>query len=330
MLSINESNNSCLSSSSASFKIIAAIRGASALTSLVFSISAVVINVLSKKYLVPLHRMVLYFSVSCVINGVVRVFNRVDYFVTNDATKIVCIAVGFADEYAGWTTVLAVLSIAYNLCMEVMGRANEGRRAQLFWMYLIFTFPLTFCWIPFIHLAYGQSADWPWCCIRRRLEDCTVFTFATVLDYALWSVPAVIVISAIFVLYSVTVVIVIRKKLQWDPLCCDPEVIKKKRKMEREVATLVLPALAFFIVNILPFINSISEQTGKERFALWVAYAILPQLSGGMGAFFMTVDKDSCSKLVRYSLFRRGGAVKEYAVQAVVGGTGTIPRNNQS
>ena len=212
MLSINESNNSCLSSSSPSFKIIAAIRGATALTSLVFSISAVVINVLSKKYLVPLHRMVLYFSVSCVLTGITKSLNRVDYLVENETTRAFCIFSGFIDQYASWTSILASYSIAYHLCMEVLGRTNGGRRSVLFWLLAIFAFPLTFCWIPFIHLAYGQSADWAWCSVRRVLEDCTIYTFALVLNYVSWFVPSAVLAVTMVILYLISIIIVIRRR----------------------------------------------------------------------------------------------------------------------
>ena len=105
-------------------------------------------------------------------------------------------------------------------------------------------------------------------------------------------------------------------------------MIKKKRKLEREVAVLVLPVFAFFITSFLSILITITEQTGKSSFPLWVAYAILPQLSAGLIAFFITVDKDSVYLLTRCTLYKRGSVVAEYAVQPVIGGTGTIPRAN--
>eukprot|EP00731_Ephydatia_muelleri_P001190 Em0001g1190a len=306
----NVSNHSCsVSSSSSFFKIVSAIRAASGLTSMVFSIFAVVLSVLTKKYLVPHQRTVLYYSVSCTLKGITCALSRVDYFFENEGTRAFCIVEGFADEYAGWMVLLSSLSIAYHLCMEVLGREHGGRCAQRLWLVLIFIFPLTFCWIPFINLAYGQSADWAWCSFRKVLEDCTDFVFARVLYYVLWLVPAIILIVVFFVFYATSVVIVVRRRAQWNPMCNDPDIIKKKKQLEREVATLTLP------------------QTEKRVASLWILYAIVPQLCSGMIAFFMTVDIVSCSAFVRCSYLRSEDFVQEYAIKPAVDGAGSLRRN---
>ena len=323
---MNASNGNCsLPLSLESLKIVAAIRGASALISLVFSISAVILNVLSKKYLVPFQRMVLYYSVSCVLTGITKTLGRVDYFVENEGTRAVCIMTAFADEYASWTSILATFSLAFHLCIGAFGHSIGGNTVQRFWILLIFVFPLTFNWIPFIHLAYGQSADWAWCSFRRVLEDCTVNTLALVLNYVLWFVPAVIMIILIIILYALSVFVVIRRRALGDPMCRDPEMIMKKRKMEAEVATLVLPVLLFFFTNGTSLLISINEQSGKSVFPLWVVYATFQQMSAGLTALLMTADKDSCSKVMRCSLLRPGDPVKEYTLQPAIGNTGTLP-----
>lgn len=324
----NVSNHSCsVSSSSSFFKIVSAIRAASGLTSMVFSIFAVVLSVLTKKYLVTHQRTVLYYSVSCTLKGITCALSRVDYFFENEGTRAFCIVEGFADEYAGWMVLLSSLSIAYHLCMEVLGREHGGRCAQRLWLVLIFIFPLTFCWIPFINLAYGQSADWAWCSFRKVLEDCTDFVFARVLYYVLWLVPAIILIVVFFVFYATSVVIVVRRRAQWNPMCNDPDIIKKKKQLEREVATLTLPVLLFFIINIFGFLITITEQTEKRVASLWILYAIVPQLCSGMVAFFMTVDIVSCSAFVRCSYLRSEDFVQEYAIKPAVDGAGSLRRN---
>ena len=157
---------------STQFKIVAAIRAASAVVSLVLSLIAIVINVVSQKYVFQLHRMVLYFSISGVLTGITKALNRVDYFVENSDTKNFCIASGFMDEYGSWTGLLSGFAIGCTLFSDVLGRENSSKCIDRFWILLIFVFPLSFNWIPFIHLTYGQSADWAWCTMRLILEDC--------------------------------------------------------------------------------------------------------------------------------------------------------------
>lgn len=325
----NESNSTCfLPSESLSYKIVAAVRAASALFSLVFSISALVLNVASKKYLVPLHRMVLYFSVSGIVTGISKALSRVDYFEKNESTAAFCIFAAFLDEYTGWTSVLSALSIAYNLCMDVLGRANDSKCAQRFWLLLIFVGPLAFSWIPFINLAYGQSADWAWCSLRRVREDCSIFTIATVFHYSIWFVPAATLITVIFILYAITVVVVVRRRVRWYPVNNNIDSFKNKRKTEREVAILALPLLVFFVTNGLSLFVTVTEQLKVHVFPLWIAYASLPQISAALIAFLMTVDKDSCRALARCNLIRHRRAVKEYEIKEVIESSGTIKRTS--
>ena len=94
---------------STNFKIVAAIRAASAVVSLVLCLIVIVINVASQKYVFHLHRMVLYYSIAGVMAGITKALNRVDYFVENSDTKAFCTASGFMDQYASWASVFSAL-----------------------------------------------------------------------------------------------------------------------------------------------------------------------------------------------------------------------------
>ena len=136
----NESNRSCMDFASTEFKIVAAIRAASAVVSLVLSLIAIVINVVSQKYVFQLHRMVLYFSISGVLTGITKALNRVDYFVENSDTKNFCIASGFMDQYASWTSLLSGFAIGCTLFAEILGRENSSKCVNRFWLLLILSF----------------------------------------------------------------------------------------------------------------------------------------------------------------------------------------------
>ena len=308
----NETNQSCTDFASTNFKIVAAIRAASAVVSFVLCLIAIVINVASHKYVFHLHRMVLYFSISGVLAGVTKALNRVDYFVENNDTKAFCMASGFMDQYASWTGVLSAFAIQCSLFTEVLGRNNNSQCANRFWLLFIFAFPLSFNWIPFIHMTYGQSADWAWCTTRIILEDCSTFTLALVFNYIVWFIPAILVSVAVIAVYIITVVIVIRRRREWD-LTHDPLVSKKKKTMVKEVASVSFLILVFVLVNSLALILRIIQQIGGKAFPLWVINAICTPLMPGFVSFILTVDSDTCNTVLRS--FRSKNAITEYAIQ---------------
>ena len=320
----NETNQSCMEFASTNFKIVAAIRAASAVVSFVLCLIATVINVASQKYVFHLHRMVLYFSISGILAGITKALNRVDYFVENNGTKAFCMASGFMDQYASWTNILSSLAIGCTLFTEVLGRNNDSKCVHRFWLLLIFVFPLSFNWIPFIHLTYGQSADWVWCTMRIILEDCSTFTLALVFNNMMWFVPAIVVSVAVIVLYVITVVIVIRRRREWD-LTHDPLIINKKKQMMKEVASVSLLVLGFVFVNSLSLILRIIQLVGRKAFPLWIIYAIFTPLMPGLVSFVMTVDSDTCNTALR--AFRSKNAIAEYTIQTTLEDSG---RNDSS
>ena len=320
----NETNQSCMEFASTNLKIVAAIRAALAVVSFVLCLIAIVINVASHKYVFHLHRMVLYFSISGILAGITKALNRVDYFVENNGTKAFCMASGFMDEYASWTNILSAFAIGCTLFTEVLGRNNNSKFVHRFWLLLIFVFPLSFNWIPFIHLTYGQSADWAWCTMRIILEDCSTFTLALVFNYMIWFVPAFVLSMAVIVLYIITVVIVIRRRREWN-LTHDHFISNKKKKMTKEVGSVLFLVLGFVFVNSLSLILRIIQLVGGKAFPLWIIYAIFTPLMPGFVSFVMTVDSDTCNTALR--AFRSKSAIAEYTIQPTLEDSG---RNDSS
>ena len=322
----NETNQSCMEFASINFKTVAAIRAASAVVSFVLCLIAIVINVASQKYAFQFHRIVLYFSISGALNGVTKALNRVDYFVENNGTKAFCMASGFMDEYASWANILSAFAIGYSLLAEVLERNNSSTCVNRFWLLLIFVFPLSFNWIPFIHLTYGQSADWAWCTMRIVLEDCSTFTLALVFHTVIWLVPASLVSLAVIVSYTIIVAIVIRRRREWD-LTHDYLTSNKKKMMMKEVVSVLFLVLGFVFVNSLSLILRIIQLVGTGKaFPLWIIYAISTPLMPGLVSFILTVDRNTCNTALRS--FTSKNAVAEYTIEPALEGSGTIPRTD--
>ncbi|KAL5479778.1 hypothetical protein EMCRGX_G023352 [Ephydatia muelleri] len=138
--------------------------------------------------------------------------------------------------------------------------------------------------------------------MRIILEDCSTITLALVFNYMVWGVPALLVALAVIVIYIASVVIVIRRRREWD-LTHDPLVGEQNKKRTKEVASVIFLVLGFVFVNSLDLILRIIQLFGGKAFPLWVIIAICIPLIPGLFALIMTVDSDTCNTALRS--FRR-------------------------
>ena len=172
-------------------------------------------------------------------------------------------------------------------------------------------------------MTYGQSADWAWCTFRIILEDCSTFTLALVFNYMVWGVPTLLVALAVILIYIASVVIVIRRRREWD-LSHDLLVRKQKKKLRKEVFSVIFLVVGFIFVNSVSIILRIIQLLGRKAFPLWVISAICIPLIPVIVSFIMTVDSDTFNTALHS--FRSKNVIGEYALQPALEGSGTIPR----
>ena len=290
----NETNESCAQFPQDDFKVIAAVRAATGPVSVVLGALAILINVLYKKYRFQFHQMVLYISVGAVLRGITGSLVRVDYFVQNEATTKFCSASGFVDIYSLWIVILATVGLSYNLSNDlVRNRLNSSQRHhRCFWFFVIFVFPLSFLWVPFLYSAYGRSPNSPWCGIRTLDDNCIPFVFGQVVYSVL---TTIIFLLGIFVviLYLVAIIFFVRRQRQW-VFDSDGKIINSQLK--REVLALILPILAYTTAFIVSAINIIIISKSGYVFAVWIIEAFYTPTS--IIAFLLTVEREICSKPV--------------------------------
>ena len=284
----NDSNLSCAQLyPQDDYKEIAAVRAATGPISIALGALAICINVMKRKYRFQSHLMVLYASVGAVLGGISGSLIRVDYFAQNKFTVAICAAMGFVDTYSTWIIVLSMVALACNLFSDfINNRRGEQRHIRL-WSLIVFAFPLTVLWIPFLYLAYGRSPNIPWCAIRTMDDNCTSFAFGQAVSIAL-SAAISILGSVVIILYVAGVVVLMRRQGQWAAI--DPDDAETYRQLKREALVLVLPVTIFTIAYVVRIINEIVEY----QYALWILVAICNPTA--LVVLLLTVDRELCRK----------------------------------
>ena len=277
-------------------KMIASVKASCGVVSFLLGIAAILTNVLYKKYRFHIHRMVLYLSVAVTLSGLTSALNRVDYLVENKAAEKFCVAAGAGIEYSTWVSGMATLSLSFSISISLMGRTRSSsagsnmsaRFSTCTWPLLIFVFPLSFLWIPFVKQGYGQSRDWPWCTIRTVDANCIVDRFGNAIHIS-FSVLDLLVSSAVFVLFPYQVLVIRRRLREWSV------DIQHKRVLKWEGVVIGLIVLTFFVRFVIIAVNLGIYETGRYVRPMWIIYAAHPTFVLAPVPILLTVDREMCS-----------------------------------
>ena len=196
------------------YKAVAAVRVVTGLTSFIGCLLIVLFVLYGKKYRVVMtQKLILFLAISATLHSFSYLVGRINFYSERPIIDHYCLFAGFLELYTGWTEQLCILCISCNLLSEVTCHPNM-KNAQWLYVFVIFTLPLFWCWIPFVDLAYGTSG--PWCGIRILTEDCNLFVFGLILRTLLKKLPvATLFVATIF--FSVTTWILLKRKIrQWE------------------------------------------------------------------------------------------------------------------
>lgn len=162
--------------------IVPAISTASALVSVIACAGVIALILLFKKHHFFTQRLVLYLNIIALTNAVAVTLHRVDYNGSNSATEGFCVFSGFFDQTTSWGLLIAVCCITVNLLLNVVFQRRTEKLEKLYFV-LIFVFPLTFNWIPFMNRRTAWQGLGAGYAVRMR----TVITSRLVLFCVLFS-----------------------------------------------------------------------------------------------------------------------------------------------
>ena len=174
------------------YVIVAAVSAGSAMVSALCCIFVICLIFLLKKQYFFIQRLIIYHCLATLFRSfaVILRLHRLGYQSKSEAIDVLCVFTGFSKQLTDWFLIMDYSVITFTLLMTAVFHKNVARLERLY-VVLIFIFPFTFNWFPFIDNTYGRSGAW--CGVRSlNYDDCTTHEFGIILQAALLDVPELI------------------------------------------------------------------------------------------------------------------------------------------
>ena len=322
MANSSDSTFNCSVFHSWHYVTVAIVSSSSASVSALCCVAVVLLIFMLKKHYFFIQRLVLYLSLAALFNSlsIVARLYQIGYDKESETLDIVCTVAAFVDQTTMCSLFIAFAVITFTLLMRAVFRKNTSR-LESFYFIMIFFFPLTFNWVPFLHGTYGEAGAWCWIRAVNYDDNCSEHKFGTYLRFALWYVPSYAVLILMMLAYVSIVVSVTRQRHRWTGRY-DPEAIKIRDQMRDEVWPLLFYPIGLFVLNIFPLINRIHDSIYDSQpvYALWLLHAIFSPLQGGYIAMVYTLDHETRRRLtfsnLMVILLGRRDPVRDYPVDS--------------
>ena len=297
----NTSSDGCSVFDSPDYVTVAIISSSSACLSALCSTAVIGLIFLLKKHSFFIQRLVLYLSLAALVNSlsiVLRLY-RIGYQQQSKLLDKLCIAAAFIDQTSLWSLFLAFAVVTFTLLMAIVFHKSTVRLEGLY-ITLIVAFPLTFNWIPFLHNTYGRAGAWCWIRNLNYDDNCMEHKFGTILQFAIWYIPAYVLIGILLITYLAIIISAVRQKFRQS----NKDNVETK-KLHEEVWPLLFHPIGLFILNIFPLTNRIYGTLISDDpiYALWILHAIFSPLQGGYIALVYTLDRATLRQLT-FNKFR--------------------------
>lgn len=293
-----DDNITCTDFSQPIFIAVGALRSTSSFISVLASVFVISLIVLFKKYVFFVQRLILYLSITVMLNGLSRTVVISYLHPGNQNTDNACIAIGFLDQLTVWMYQVATLVIMFYIYTKTVH--VKDLKWEKFYLVATFVFPFFFAWIPFIKLTYGPAG--PWCWIRRTNDDCTDNELGIIHRYVLFYGPSYLILAIILGMLIVMKVVIYKKK---DKLIINvnrPDAIKQYEMLVNETKNLVWYPVILIIVQLPGVVNRATEELYSGTvYPLWFIHAIIFPLQGAFICIAYALDPDTRQALKKCS-----------------------------
>ena len=279
---------------------------------------------LLKKQHFFIQRIILYHCLAALFRAIAIIlrFHRLGYRSENAAINALCVLSGFTSQLTAWVILMDYSVITFTLLMTAVFHKNVARLEGLY-IFLIFVFPLTFNWIPFINNSYGRFG--PWCWIRiHNFDDCTDYPLGRTLINILWRIPYYTSVLVIILIYLVVIIVVVRQMcFRRDNKAQKSSTDTLRKVLKEQVLPLLFFPIGALVLNLFPIANGIHDAIypNDPSFGLTLATAIFSPLQGGYIAVVYTLDRDTLrrltySKIVATLCKRKKDVILEYPIES--------------
>ena len=308
---------------SSQFLLVAGVRLSVGFLSSVCCLGVIFIILQYKKYMFSTQRLILYLSIAALTNSISLMLGRVNYYSSRPVIDPYCYFAGFLWLYTGWTELLSICCITFNL-FSVMVMKNFRPWFEFVYVIVIFLSPLLWCWIPYVGLAFGTEG--PWCGIRYTTEDCQVFNYGNIVRFFVKYIPTTILIGLFILPVNVGIAIKARNELRNWHGDSTPQTQQEIKMITSEVRPLLWYPVIYAILFIPVVLSTIytAIKPFEPLMSLWLITALMIPFAGTTVAIVYALDSETLSRInVSHllkrasSLFRKQpsdkhGAVSEY------------------
>ena len=306
------------------YRVILGIRSGLSVLSGCSILCMIGIIVFFKKYKFFTQRLILYLAISSFSYSVCSFLNVTDLIAYKSKPALYyCIILGFGEQLIIWWELMSVAVIMFNVFIRAVWEKCTDR---LEWIYvlIIFIFPFSFNWIPFINLAYGPANVFCW--IRSvDLEDCSDFNFGVWLRFSLYYIPLYTLMITLIILLAIAIFLVRYKRKRWFGQY-DYESKKKKEVMEKEIRSLLPFPLICFIINLFPLSRRLYELHNASNtfyYILTLVEVIVFRLEGVLITLVFVLDPETRQKLtckeihgtLHHRFFKKSSSALPYPVR---------------
>ena len=305
------------------YVIVAAVSSGSAMVSALCCVFVIGLIFLFKKHYFFIQRLILYHCLATLFRSTALILRlyKLGHQTDSSSLRVVCIISAFIDQVTLWYFLLDFSVITFTLLMTAVLRKNVARLEGLF-IVLIFIFPLTFNWIPFINNSYGRFQSFCW--IRNlNYDNCTEHEFGTILQYVLWFIPFNTFLIVMIPMYIVVIAFVARQK------CCrrrykvihDQDMETLTKTLNKEVWPLLFFPFGELALLLFPIASGVHDviYPADPSYGLNLASSIFSPLQGGYIALVYTLDCGTLRRLTYSNLVaticKRRGTIREYPVE---------------
>ena len=313
------SNKSCSPYDSPKYANVAIVSVAVSLISLLACLAVIGIIIFFKKYHFFTQRLILYLSIAAMFNSVAITLrlHRINEN-TSQLHMALCVVSAALQQTTAWSQLLAVCCITLIVFIKVV-LMRDPEKAELYYVFVIFIFPILINWIPFIQSSYGHAGAWCW--IRNEDEHCRFFKFGNYLRFILWYIPLYLLLLTLIVVYFIIIFKIRRLNHHWQYRRIH-DTAQQQEMMVTEIRPLLWYPLFYILLSIPGLVNRIYETFSADlELTLWYFQALFGPLHGGFISLAYAMDSDTlcrCGQRCLSMVLGSNKSIEEYPASRAV------------
>lgn len=292
-------NETCYSFTDTDLLIVAICKMVTSMVSILGCLFVVLIMVTYKKYTFTFQRLVLYLTLSLLVDAVVRLIQGISYKVIVTNAKY-CQALAFFYEYSAICILLSMLCMVMEIFLSLLQNRDTNR---LKWIYagVIFGISLCLSWIPLPIRRYGLAGSA--CSITYYNLDCNIDTIGLVTLVLLWWLPYCI---SFIVTGPVYLFILCRINKQTSEYTAIIEVQRNAvhDQETKHIGYFKWFPFFYFVINVLPIAREMCGLVFDKNYAVvWIITTLVLGLQGGVVTLVATLDPTT-RRTLRWNSFK--------------------------